>query len=252
MPQPPFDPPLPGAIGVTHLRVYDTPAPDGLAGGGPHLHHVCTEAYAVLRGTGRVQALGPFGYREIPLEPGRLVWFTPGVLHRLVNQDGELEVLVLMQNVGLPEAGDFVLSFPLDVVEDPAAYARAASLADGVRAYATGEEAARRRRDLAVEGFLQLQARVADQGPPALEPFYRAATRLARPKADAWRAVWEAGPRAAEARTGAYLDALARGDAALLREGTIRDLPAPAPPRKLGVCGSLGLYLPEGVRGERD
>jgi hypothetical protein len=32
---------LPGAIGVTHLKVYDSLASDGLAGGSPHMHFAC-------------------------------------------------------------------------------------------------------------------------------------------------------------------------------------------------------------------
>ena len=54
---------LPGGIGLTHLRVYDTPAPDGLIGGSPHLHFACSEAYLVINGQGSVQTLssdGPF------------------------------------------------------------------------------------------------------------------------------------------------------------------------------------------------
>lgn len=31
-------PPFPAAVGVTHLLVYDTLAPDGLVGGSPHVH----------------------------------------------------------------------------------------------------------------------------------------------------------------------------------------------------------------------
>jgi mannose-6-phosphate isomerase-like protein (cupin superfamily) len=99
-------PPLPGAVGVTHLRVYDTQAPDRLVGGSPHLHFACTEAYIVVAGRGAVQTLGAGGFAELPLEPGRLLWFTPGLIHRLINLDGQLEILVLMQNAGLPEAGE--------------------------------------------------------------------------------------------------------------------------------------------------
>ena len=55
-------PPLPGAVGVTHLKVYDTHAPDGLIGGSPHLHFACTEAYIVLAGRGAVQTLGAGGF----------------------------------------------------------------------------------------------------------------------------------------------------------------------------------------------
>lgn len=37
--------PFPGGIGVTHLRVYHTPAADGLVGGSPHPQFACAEAY---------------------------------------------------------------------------------------------------------------------------------------------------------------------------------------------------------------
>jgi mannose-6-phosphate isomerase-like protein (cupin superfamily) len=102
---------LPGAVGLTHLRVYDTVAPDGLHGGSPHVHFACTEAYYVMNGMGVVQTLSTAGYQELALEPGAVVWFSPGVIHRLINQDGQLEILVVMQNAGLPEAGDFVLTY---------------------------------------------------------------------------------------------------------------------------------------------
>src|SRR5262245_36516433 len=98
---------LPGAVGVTDLRVYDWPAPDGIVGGGPHVHLCCTEAYCVVEGRGLVQTLSADGVlREIALERQKIVWFTPGVIHRLVNLDGKLRILVIMQNAGLPEAGD--------------------------------------------------------------------------------------------------------------------------------------------------
>ena len=98
-------PPFPGAIAATHLRVYDTEAPDGLAGGTPHLHTVSGEAYLVVSGRGRLQTVDAAGFAEHPLAAGALVWFDPGVIHRVVN-DGDLEVRVIMQNAGLPEAGD--------------------------------------------------------------------------------------------------------------------------------------------------
>ena len=80
--------PLPGGVGVSGLTVYDWEAADGVCGGSPHLHLVCTEAYVVTGGRGAVQTLGADGYREIPLEPGSLAWFTPGTVHRMV-QGGE-------------------------------------------------------------------------------------------------------------------------------------------------------------------
>ena len=61
------------------------------------------------------------------------------------------------------------------------------------------------------------------------------------------RAVWEAGPLAAARRTGEQLDALGEGRVDHLRQGSVHALPAPAEERKLGMCGTLGLYLPEGA-----
>ena len=235
-------PHLPGAVGVTHLRVYDTAGPDGLVGGSPHLHTACTEAYAVIAGTGAVQTLSGSGFDEVPLEAGAFVWFTPGTVHRLVN-GGDLEILVLMGNAGLPEAGDLVLSFPDDVLADPAAYASAARLADDERTTAGTGRDARARRDLAVEGFVALRSAVDDEGPGALAPFHRRAAALVSDRVDAWRRVWEAGPVAAAARTGEHLDALAAGDASHLAASSVSRLPPPAAERGMGCCGTLGTYL---------
>jgi mannose-6-phosphate isomerase-like protein (cupin superfamily) len=240
-------PPLPGAVGVTNLRVYDTAAPDGIVGGSPHVHFACTEAYVVVGGRGAVQSLCADGFREIDLAPGRIVWFTPGVIHRLVNLDGRLEIQVIMQNAGLPEAGDALLTFAPEILADADAYARAASAAAGERVFVSGDEAARRRRDLAVQGFGALRARFEREGVAALEAFYQAGLRLIAPKLAAWRAVWEAGPLAAARRTGEQLDALREGRVDHLRQGSVHALPAPGEERKLGMCGTLGLYLPEGA-----
>ena len=163
---PPAAAAFPGATGVTVLDVYDWPAPDGLPGGSAHVHLASTEGYVVLAGAGRLQTLGERGYAETPLRPGECLWFTPGTIHRLVN-DGGLRLLVVMQNAGLPEHGDAVLTFPPEVLADPAAYASAASLASGAgdpgSSPATDEAlaaAARRRASLAVEGYLVLRERV--------------------------------------------------------------------------------------------
>lgn len=95
---------LPGAVAVSHLSVYDWPAADGVCGGTPHLHLTCSEAYVVTGGRGAVQTLTTSGYEVTPLAPGTVAWFTPGTIHRLVNED-DLRITVLMQNNGLPEAG---------------------------------------------------------------------------------------------------------------------------------------------------
>src|SRR5580692_6831558 len=144
---------FPGAIGVTHLRVYDSLAPDGLAGGSPHMHFACSEAYLVIKGQGFVQTLSSAGFREIPLCAGSMVWFTPGLIHRLVNTDAQLEIFAVMENAGLPEHGDSVLTFPPKFLRDEDSYLAVASLERDGPAPADQQEAARTRRDLAVEGF---------------------------------------------------------------------------------------------------
>lgn len=240
-------PALPGAVGITHLKVYNTRAPDGLLGGSPHLHFACTEAYMVVAGLGAVQTLGAGGFKELPLETGQLAWFTPGLIHRLINLDGQLEILVVMQNAGLPEAGDFVLTFPQEVLADRQAYLNAASLAPSGHVYTSSEEVARHRRDLAVDGFAMLRQRWEDQGVAALEAFYRSALALVKPKLDAWQAVWEQGPLAVARQTGDHLEALAQERTDHLLDGAIYELSPPGESRKLGVCGTLGVYQPEGL-----
>ncbi|WP_329239393.1 cupin [Streptomyces canus] len=225
--------PLPGAVGLSHLSAYDWEAADGVCGGSPHLHLVCTEAYVVTGGRGAVQTLSPDGYREIPLEPGSIAWFTPGTVHRMV-QGGDLRITVLMQNSGLPEAGDAVFTFPPDVLADSSRYAEAARLPPG-----TGPDtaaAARRRRDLAVEGYLGLrEALVAGDNGPYLD-FQRAAARLVRDKVPTWRELWRTGALATAERTGAQLDALASGEPSYLGEATAHE----AAPTRLGGFGMCG------------
>lgn len=240
--------PLPGAVGLTDLRVYDWPGPDGLMSGGPHVHLACTEAYCVMEGAGVVQTLAGDGrLRETPLEPGRVVWFTPGVIHRLINSDGRLRILVVMQNAGLPEAGDFVLTFPQDVLADPQAYHRAAAVSADGHVYADSLAAARRRRDLAVEGFEQLRRKVTQQGIDALHEFYRLAVALIQPKLSRWRQVWSNGPLAVTQATAQQLDQLQQSRFDHLLHGGVYSLGPPGQQRKLGMCGTLGVYLPEGV-----
>lgn len=238
---------LPGAVGLTHLRVYDTPAPDGLRGGSPHVHLTCTECYYVEKGRGRVQTLSTEGCEEIDLQPGQVVWFSPGVIHRLINDDGELAIFVVMQNNGLPEAGDFVLTMPPEVLQDPERYFEAASLSAHGEVFAGTVEAAYRRRDLAVDGFDALRHQWNEQGNEVLAEFYRAALSLLRPKLAAWREIWQHGPQAAAQATSDQIAALQDGDIAHLLTGAVRSLSPPAGSRRLGMCGTLATYLPEGA-----
>ncbi|SDY37132.1 Cupin domain-containing protein [Micromonospora pattaloongensis] len=231
---------LPGGVGVSRLCVYDTVAPDGEVGGTPHLHLCCTEAYVVRAGSGCVQTLTLSGYRETPLRPGAVVWFPPGTIHRLVNHGG-LEILVLMQNSGLPEAGDAVLTFPPEIVGDPAAYEAAATLPGG-GAPGTDLAAAYARRDLAVDGFgaLRDRARAGDLAP--LRAFHAAAVALVRPRLPRWRERWAAGALRAAEETGRQLDALERGEAPHLGRAEVYELAGPAETGRHGMCGLLDTY----------
>src|SRR5947199_405155 len=75
------------------------------------------------------------------------------------------------------------------------------------------DNAARRRRDLAVRGYLPLReaARNGDLGP--LQKFHRAAAALVAPKLGDWVPRWRDGALAAAKLTGEHLEALANGDA---------------------------------------
>ncbi|MGH3270649.1 MAG: cupin domain-containing protein [Trebonia sp.] len=271
---------FPGATAITVLDVYDWVAPDGLPGGSAHVHLASTEGYVVASGAGRLQTLGERGYTETPLRPGDCLWFTPGTIHRLVNE-GDLRLFVVMQNAGLPEHGDAVLTFPPEILADPDAYARAATLPSGgqpagggtrggeaggsvaVGAGGGGEAdgsagagvaggdgkgesgvaaAARRRAGLAVEGYLSLRERVLESGPGALEDFYAAALRLAGRRADDWRDRWQAGALATAELTGDHLDEISAGVGGHLDAAGLWRIEYPGEERSYGMCGRLTTY----------
>ena len=238
---------LPGGIGVTHLKVYESLAPDGLAGGSPHMHFACSEAYLVIRGVGSVQTLSSRGFREIPLRPGSLVWFTPGVIHRLINGDGELEIFAVMENAGLPEHGDSMLTFPVRYLAEETTYLKMASLDSGGSSGKSWVDAAQRRRDLAVEGYQELRREFERVG--SLQDFYDRAVDIIRLKERDWRDLWESGTARTILRTEGFLDKLRIGAGDYLNQGRVFQFPlkTSAEDRKLGMCGTLRPYLPEGA-----
>ncbi|MGY1502401.1 cupin domain-containing protein [Streptomyces sp. QTS52] len=227
---------LPGGVAVSHLSVYDWPAVDGVCGGTPHMHLTCSEAYVVTGGRGAVQTLTASGYEETPLAPGTVAWFTPGTIHRLVNED-ELRITVLMQNSGLPEAGDAVLTLPPRYLTDPETYA-AATMIPADAPVAERERVARARRDLALEGYRALRDAA---GPEALAAFHKAAAALVRPRIADWRERWRRGARAAAEATGDQLDRLEQGDASHLAAAVVR-AEQPSAYGKFGMCGRLDVY----------
>ncbi|MBO0803869.1 MAG: cupin domain-containing protein [Nocardiopsaceae bacterium] len=240
---------FPGSTGLTVLDVYDWVAPDGLPGGSAHVHLASTEGYLVASGEGRLQTLGSSGYAETPLRPGDCLWFTPGTIHRLVN-DGDLRLFVVMQNAGLPEHGDAVLTFGPEILADPGRYAEAAALPAPGGDDSALAEAARRRAALAVEGYLDLRAAVEEKGPAlALEDFYAAATALRGPLVADWRERWRDGALATAELTRTHLDgieaAAAGGSpeaAGHLAAGALWRIGNPPGERAYGMCGRLTTY----------
>ncbi|HKU34725.1 MAG TPA: cupin domain-containing protein [Paenarthrobacter sp.] len=231
---------FPGATAVSEVSIYSWPGADGAAGGSPHLHTASTEAYVVQQGIGRLETLDSRGFTTTPLEPGTVVWFTPGTIHRAINDSGDLRVLVVMQNAGLPENGDAVMTFPPEHLVDVDAYARAAHLpsknADAGEALA--EEAARRRRDLALEGYLELKAAVLKSGVSALADFHAAAAGLVRRRADLWRGYLAEGAARQAEVTATHLDSLEAMETFYMQEA--RTTMGERKSRRIyGMCGRI-------------
>ncbi|MFI5691860.1 cupin domain-containing protein [Kribbella sp. NPDC051586] len=229
---------LPGGIGISKLRVYDVEASDGLVGGTPHVHLACSEGYYVLSGKGAVRTLDAKGSTEVPLRAGAVVWFGPGTIHRLVNNGG-LEILALMSNSGLPEAGDAVMTLPPEYLTDRETYLQATALSGEGDARTASAMA---RRELAVQGYAVLRERYESEGPSALDDFYAAAVRIVQPQLADWRKRWEQGARRLADETGAALDALEAGTAPHLQAAELHQLPAPTDSGLHGMCGRLDVY----------
>lgn len=224
---------FPGGVAVSDLKVYDWEAEDGCHGGTPHLHTASSEGYVVTGGSGEVHTVSTEGRGIHRLVPGEVVWFSPGTVHRLVNH-GDLQLVVVMQNAGLPEAGDAVMVFPADVLDDPSAYAAAATLPVDGRA-----EAARARRDLATRGYLELLDDLEARGSVALTELHARAARLVQPKVAAWQELWTKTVDAETARTRGQLAALANCEPGFLGEAAVvRGEPTPGE-RGYGMCGRL-------------
>jgi hypothetical protein len=154
-----------------------------------------------------------------------------------------------MENEGLPEHGDSVLTFPDEYLKNEVAYLQFASLSPKGSVYADDQQAATRRRDLAVNGFLALRKRVEAEGAGALQEFHQRAVHLMRFKEPVWRKIWQTGPVKTIHRTENYLDSLSAGSSDYLSESALFEIPIDpeSETRKFGFCGTLRPYLPEGV-----
>ncbi|MDX3638581.1 cupin domain-containing protein [Streptomyces sp. MB09-02B] len=236
-------PGLPGAVGLSQLEVYPWPTADDEHGGSPHMHLACAECYVVVSGHGRLETLDHEGPATTELNPGDTVWFTPGTIHRAIN-DEDLRVIVVMQNSGLPEAGDAVMTFPPEHLS-PTTYPEAASLlgADG----APSPERARARRDLAVEGFTELKRQWGRGNRSAYEDFCAAAVRLVQPRLDTWEKTVNEGALAAAHTALRQISALRRADFTHLFDAEVSRIARP-PQQTLGMCGFLRPCVPTGTQ----
>lgn len=228
---------MPGATLLTRLNVYDTPAPDGQKSGTPHMHLACTELYVVLSGRGAVELLDKDGFSKVEMRAHDAVLFAPGTIHRLINPDGNFEILVVMQNSGLPERGDNVVTFTDDGLKSDKRYAEAMTVKTLEDAYL--------RRDRGVEGFLKLKVAFAesqDKGLQALEQFYACSAERTAAQQEHWGKIVRNGPLAAAQETLAQLDQLSQSDSSYLTQNSysvIRQSNA----NKLGFCGHLDRYF---------
>ncbi|NRG43024.1 cupin domain-containing protein [Rathayibacter sp. VKM Ac-2835] len=228
---------FPGGTSVSFLDVYTDIGPDGLRGGSPHVHLASTECYLVIGGAGRLQTLSMNGYEEIELTAGTITWFTPGVIHRAVNDD-DLRVIVLMSNAGLPEAGDAVMTFPPEDLADPTRYREIAALPDRPSEIERAADAARR-RDRAVTGFLTLRTAALAGEVHVLEQFYADAARLVTPRVDGWDRIVAEGPQAQLNRTQVALSALRSQDLTHLALAQVQTASLDAAEPRFGMCGRL-------------
>jgi mannose-6-phosphate isomerase-like protein (cupin superfamily) len=229
---------LPGGIGLSHVRVYDSSRPTVRYPETPHVHLVCDELYYVTGGTGAVEFLTPSdGFVRVPLTRGSALQFGPGTVHRLVNA-GDLELMIVMQNAGLPEVGDTVFTFPLAVLQDGELYARCSRADDATEALA--------RRDLAVEGLMRAFDGSASEGRAALGHVLAAAVPLVRSHFDDWERWLEAAPAAALAASLTRLERLRQGDVSHLDETAVETFRQAASPEAYhpGTCGMRWPVIP--------
>ncbi|RMF76155.1 MAG: cupin domain-containing protein [Chloroflexi bacterium] len=239
---------MPGATLVTRLKVYDTETPDGQRGGTPHHHFMCTEMYFVLGGSGAVEMIDANGFSRVDLNLHSALIFSPGTIHRLINPNGDLEILVIMQNSGLPERGDNVVCFSDEWLSSDEKFAEAMSVSTIEDAY--------QRRNRGVEGFLKLKAAFEEsheQGLAALTRYYALANARTAHLRTEWQDIISQGAQAEAERSKENLAALNDNNIDFLMQAQ-HYLIHVGDYDKLGFCGRLDRYfdpatlLPEGVK----
>ncbi len=240
---------MPGATLITRLQVYDTVAPDGQIGGTPHFHFLCSEMYFVLAGSGAVEVIDANGFKRVELAPYSAFVFSPGTIHRLINPNRDLELLVIMQNSGLPERGDNIVTFEDTILQDDEAYASAMRVTNFDEAYV--------RRDRGVQGFLALKAAFdhhPEVGKKALMRIFEQGAARTRQQFDTWRTIISNGAVRESQGSLSFLESINTGDMDHLFHAQ-QALILAGDANKPGFCGRLNRYFdpatlqfaPEGV-----
>lgn len=248
----PDDHVLPGGTLMSRVAIYDSVSVDAQRGGTPHLHLACDEMYYGLAGQGAVELITYEGFARRPVVPGVAICFTPGTIHRAINPDGDLTILVIMQNKGLPERGDVAVCFPRQVLDSPQDYDKAMPVHNA--------EEARNRRDLGVAGFIEIKQafdRCLTEGRAALDHFYRIAIERTRHHYPSWSRTVEQGPALLVRRSERILKKLEAGSIESLQQGRYFDAET-GPKQTFGFCGQISAYqpaeasrfMPEGVRSQ--
>ncbi len=140
--------------------------PTGRCGGSPHLHTASSEGYVVIGGSGAVHTISRGGPEVHPLEAGSVVWFSPGTVHRLVN-DGDLRLAGRHAELGTSRGGRRGAHFPGTHPRRPGRLRAAPPTLPTVAAEPPRTSSRRRRapaRDLAMTGYLELQEAMRTRG----------------------------------------------------------------------------------------
>lgn len=228
---------MPGATLMTRLKVYDTPTPDEQIGGTPHVHLVCTEMYIVLNGSGAVEMLDKDGFSRVELQQNDALLFSPGTIHRLINPNCDLELLVIMQNSGLPERGDNVVTFTDNYLMTDEAYTEAMQVQTIEDAY--------QRRNRGVDGFLGIKAAFEDNlsvGQAALEKFYAYANARTASQQQQWHKIIHKGALSTAKESLAQIEQLQAQNTRYLSNNAHTVIRADDF-SNLGFCGHLNRYF---------
>ena len=191
----------------------------------------------VLAGSGAVEVIDKDGFSRVELHQHDALVFSPGTIHRLINPNRDLEILVIMQNSGLPERGDNVVTFTEKWLTTDAAYTEAMHVETVEDAY--------QRRDRGVEGFNELKAAFAnsaEEGRARLSHFYDLARDRTAKHLSQWQERVTGGALTAAQTSLEQIKHLENSQQNYLFDNQVAHITANGEP-KPGFCGHLNRYF---------